>query len=142
MPILQHFSFFSHRNVILILGTQQRSALSYSKDTPSKFNIGISTGSMGSNRSSRQGGSSYHPNGVARKTASTTTNVTPSSNVDYVPPYYRPNGPTDLDGKSSVTSHGCRGVLEDGKTRITNISSRSRQTLACMFMSYLYVAPP
>ncbi|XP_071817220.1 cadherin EGF LAG seven-pass G-type receptor 2-like isoform X4 [Apostichopus japonicus] len=83
-----------------------RSALSYSKDTPSKFNIGISTGSMGSNRSSRQGGSSYHPNGVARKTASTTTNVTPSSNVDYVPPYYRPNGPTDLDDPRAALLSG------------------------------------
>ena len=92
---------------------QQRSALSYSKSaesTPNRFNIGISTNSLGgSSRSTTKTSMSniYRPDGYITKnnasvsTAASTT--TPSNRVDhdYAPSYYKPSKCTNLDGKWS-----------------------------------------
>ncbi|XP_072181687.1 cadherin EGF LAG seven-pass G-type receptor 2-like [Diadema setosum] len=82
--------------------TNSRSALTYSKNdqygTPNRYNIGISTGSIGaSSRSSKMSQvPSYRPEGYLRKTASTTT-TSPSAHFDYKPQYYRNNAETNLD---------------------------------------------
>ncbi|XP_041458442.1 cadherin EGF LAG seven-pass G-type receptor 2-like isoform X3 [Lytechinus variegatus] len=80
-----------------------RSALTYSKNdsigTPGRYNIGISTASIGaSSRSSKMSNNPhvYRPDGYLRKTASTTT-TSPSAHFDYVPSYYKNNAETNLD---------------------------------------------
>ena len=126
---------YSHTNLKCFLDCIflfQRSALTYNKNdsysgTPGRYNIGISTGSVGaSSRSSKMSNAqAYRPDGYLRKTASTTT-TSPSAHFDYVPSYYRSNAETNLDGE--YTGYRIRIYLSSLPTNIsslpTNISSQ------------------